>query len=261
MGGHAYSSYSGIPSLIGDYGVLTTGGGDNYVLAQQSTRYLIKVYQDACHNKTLSEFVNYFTNYKTLLEYECKNMHSILCPNSLISLFESLSVRMIKQLFEDIQNDLKSNKKLNVISNDRMVEIIECSRPHAIASFLKIFWQFIESVANNEDIQNTLISLFLILGLCNIEKQYTQLLRFKVLNIETIPFVRNHLLLLCKDIRKDLAHLVDAFDYTDWMLKSSLGKYDGDIYPAYFKDIIESGSIGKAPYWESEVLPLIKSKL
>lgn len=40
-GGHAYSSYNGLGSLIGDWGVMTTGGGDNVVLLQQTTRYLL----------------------------------------------------------------------------------------------------------------------------------------------------------------------------------------------------------------------------
>jgi acyl-CoA oxidase len=35
-GGHAFSAYNAIPGLIGDWGVITTGGGDNIVLAQQT---------------------------------------------------------------------------------------------------------------------------------------------------------------------------------------------------------------------------------
>lgn len=35
MGGHGYSAYSAIPGLIADYAVMTQGGGDNCVLAQQ----------------------------------------------------------------------------------------------------------------------------------------------------------------------------------------------------------------------------------
>lgn len=40
-GGHAYSSYNALGSIIGDWGVITTGGGDNVVLLQQATRYLL----------------------------------------------------------------------------------------------------------------------------------------------------------------------------------------------------------------------------
>jgi acyl-CoA oxidase len=40
-GGHAYSTYNAIGHIIGDWGVMTTGGGDNVVLLQQTTRYLL----------------------------------------------------------------------------------------------------------------------------------------------------------------------------------------------------------------------------
>lgn len=40
-GGHAYSAYNGIGQIIGDWGVMTTGGGDNVVLLQQTARILI----------------------------------------------------------------------------------------------------------------------------------------------------------------------------------------------------------------------------
>lgn len=47
MGGHGYSQYSTIPRLIADFGVMTTGGGDNIVLAQQTAAYLLKALRSA----------------------------------------------------------------------------------------------------------------------------------------------------------------------------------------------------------------------
>jgi hypothetical protein len=38
----SYSLFSGIPRYIADFGVLTTGGGDNSVIAQQTGVYLAK---------------------------------------------------------------------------------------------------------------------------------------------------------------------------------------------------------------------------
>lgn len=42
LGGHGYSAYNEIPSLLADWAVLTTGGGDNIVLAQQVAAALVK---------------------------------------------------------------------------------------------------------------------------------------------------------------------------------------------------------------------------
>eukprot|EP01119_Soliformovum_irregulare_P009285 TRINITY_DN2251_c1_g1_i2.p1 TRINITY_DN2251_c1_g1~~TRINITY_DN2251_c1_g1_i2.p1 ORF type:complete len:515 (+),score=161.51 TRINITY_DN2251_c1_g1_i2:85-1545(+) len=55
MGGHAYSQYSGIPRLIGDFGVMTTGGGDNIVLAQQTARYLVKTFERIMAGKSFDQ--------------------------------------------------------------------------------------------------------------------------------------------------------------------------------------------------------------
>lgn len=41
-GGHGYSSYSGLPSLIADYAVNQTWEGDNTVMSLQTAQYLIK---------------------------------------------------------------------------------------------------------------------------------------------------------------------------------------------------------------------------
>lgn len=42
MGGHAYSSYNNIHQKLNDFAVITTGGGDNIVLAQQAGKYLLR---------------------------------------------------------------------------------------------------------------------------------------------------------------------------------------------------------------------------
>ena len=41
------------------------------------------------------------------------------------------------------------------------------------------------------------------------------------------------------EIRPDCVPLVDAFGYTDNILKSSIGRYDGNVYEA-FRKLIET---------------------
>jgi len=66
MGGHAYSAYNALGTIITNYWVLTTGGGDNVVLAQQSSRYLLSAFQRAQSNKSLGKSVQYFANLKAI---------------------------------------------------------------------------------------------------------------------------------------------------------------------------------------------------
>jgi acyl-CoA oxidase len=68
---------------------------------------------------------------------------------------------------------------------------------------------------------------------------------------------------LCREVRENAVPLVDAFNYPDWILKSPLGRYDGNIYEHYFETILKAthwnGSV--VSYWDTEVKPLLNSKL
>jgi acyl-CoA oxidase len=58
-GGHGYSMFSGIPSIFASYVPATTYEGDNYVLLQQTARYLIKAMGQLVKGKNLSGNAKY----------------------------------------------------------------------------------------------------------------------------------------------------------------------------------------------------------
>lgn len=47
---------------------------------------------------------------------------------------------------------------------------------------------------------------------------------------EQVAMARDQLYLLLKQVRPEAVPLVDAFDFSDPMLNSALGRYDGDVY-------------------------------
>lgn len=259
LGGHAYSAYSNIPSLIGDYGVLTTGGGDNYVLAQQCTKFLLKNMEAAMKGKEVGQSVSYFKDYKSLINFKI-DKPSIESCHLILEILASLSVRSLLTTLQNIQKDAKNGKSMQDVYNDRMVEIIEGSKAHTFYTVIRLFDNAI-SKQTCEKTRKILNQLCNLLGLSYIEKLSTQVLIHKIMSTEHIEANRENILSLCKDLRHSIVLLSDGFDYPDWVLKTALGRYDGNIYEHYFKDIVDGGSIGKAPYWEKEVLPILSSKL
>lgn len=55
IGGAGYTAWSGIPSIITDFSSAVTYEGDNTVMAQQSFRYLQKLYKKARKNKAIGK--------------------------------------------------------------------------------------------------------------------------------------------------------------------------------------------------------------
>jgi len=54
---------------------------------------------------------------------------------------------------------------------------------------------------------------------------------------------------------------MDSFGIPDGMLRSALGKYDGNIYETYF-EVAKSNRVNAtiAPYWESLIKPLVSTQ-
>lgn len=67
---------------------------------------------------------------------------------------------------------------------------------------------------------------------------------------------------LCKTIRKDAVSLVDSFNYSDFVVNSPLGRYDGNVYEDYFARVNKAHPPGQIPsYFKTEVYPLLHRSL
>ena len=69
-----------------------------------------------------------------------------------------------------------------------------------------------------------------------------------------MDYIRDRVRILCKMVRKDCISITDSFNFTDFIINSPLGKYDGNIYEAYFSQVNTSHAAGKIPpYFETHV--------
>lgn len=103
-GGHAYSAYNAIGHIIGDWGVMTTGGGDNVVLLQQCARYLLyrleqKLEYDEYPDLKFKSSTIYIKDAKKYLEnktWPTNDAHDCLKDFALVS--EALNTILVKRV-------------------------------------------------------------------------------------------------------------------------------------------------------------------
>lgn len=63
---------------------------------------------------------------------------------------------------------------------------------------------------------------------------------------------------LCKTVRKSCIPICDSFNFSDFIINSPLGRYDGNMYESYFG--LVSSSYKPAvipPYFKDEIYPLL----
>lgn len=103
-GGHAYSTYNAIGAIIGDFGVMTTGGGDNVVLLQQAARFILHLFTQKMEYDDYPELkykssTDYIKYAKELLPKETWSVTSVSdCVKDLGLIEEAIFTILVKRV-------------------------------------------------------------------------------------------------------------------------------------------------------------------
>ncbi|KAI9316821.1 acyl-CoA dehydrogenase/oxidase [Dichotomocladium elegans] len=256
-GGHAYSAYNGISQIINDWGVMTTGAGDNVVLLQQAARIYIR----QLHNKLeRNEYPK--LKFKSSTHYFLRAKEYLADPVwSVENVAEAIKdLRILEDvLFAILTKRVRIGEGKR--SEDLLMDMVRAAELHC-AAFL-----FSDAVskygsprapagvdAGAYGIMRRLTALWGIHTLCRYSDQGFKegyLLPRQVKEIEEVYYEAT------KALRKQVIGISDAFNFPDFILKSPIAKYDGDIYEAYFDTLLQRpNSIGKAPYHDRYIKPL-----
>lgn len=77
-----------------------------------------------------------------------------------------------------------------------------------------------------------------------------------------MDWIRGHVSALCKLVRKDAIPLTDSFGFSDFIVNSPFGRYDGNVYETYFKQVQLAHKPAQVPpYFKSEIAPLLSRKM
>lgn len=271
MGGHAYSAYNALSGMIGDWGVITTGGGDNIVLAQQGASQIIGSMRKALKGKPLFGSVKYLEKWGDFMG-ESSLGDNVSTPSQfqnvdlLIHAHQWLTIRVLASVGETMQKAMKdaSGKKRDKaeVWNDNMMEALPISRLHTIAFTMSVARDRINATKVGTEKEKAVLNQLLILfGLTSLEKELNLFSEHGYLSPEQCVVVRRAVTDMCKALRPEAVSLVDALGFPDFVLKAPVGAYDGDIYRKYLARVQAAPNCFQTPYWDSEVRPLLASKL
>lgn len=146
--------------------------------------------------------------------------------------------------------------------NDLLVDFYRLSKAHAQYMVVKNFHESLQSpeITSNVDANtlDILKKLFRLFALHTLEQEGSEFYASGACSKHQISLARtNTVMRLLKDIRPHAVRLADAWGFDDWVLDSSLGRYDGKVYEDMFYRASELNPLNKVtvdPYPESYVL-------
>jgi len=256
-GGHAFSAYSCLPAMLGDFGVYTTGGGDNIVLAQQLSRFLLSSWKNSLQGKPIPPSFSYL---KHNLQDLGGTQIDLLDHNTQLVIAKTFALKLIKEVASQFQQSLASGKNALEAQNDLMEDLLECARAHTHILLLEGFVNVVQHTAQDFQIRKVLSQLCSLFALQHIESYTaTRMLEHGVLQLADTRTLRTAIVELCKKLRVEAIGLVDAFNLPDCVIGSPLGRYDGNIYEHYFNAVKGSRGSQEVPaYWTKIVQPNLR---
>lgn len=228
---------SGLPTLFTDYVQSCTVEGDNYMLTQQTTRYLLKAYQQGREGKKLVGNARYLENVDSLLSRKCSapTAEAFLDPAVILEAYQYRAALAIHQTASQLAHDVAQGKSYEVAWNNALIEINRASKAHCFLTMVVSFHTAVEGVkAEKPELYQVLKRLENLFALYYIEEYLGDFTEGGYLSPAQISFIRAKVRQLLDQVRPDAIPLVDAFNFSDYELNSALGRYDGNVYEALF---------------------------
>ncbi|PWA02244.1 hypothetical protein BB558_001622 [Smittium angustum] len=248
-GGHGFSLFSGLNTAFANLYPNIIWEGDNFVLAQQTARYILKVAENSMNSSPIESddpTSQIFKKFKyDLPKRKISNnklWNSEITPQTVVSneqlLLNILAYKVAHQAYT-------LATKINVDKqswNDSLVAVQILSTVYSEYMLCHYFYKHLGKLSQfnkpeSDKLASPLSTLMKIgaLGflLRNTGELYDLPEETRISNHKIIDGLETEYLNLIKSARKIAVPLVDALGIPDEKLNSSLGRYDGNVYEDY----------------------------
>ncbi|KAF4080081.1 hypothetical protein AMELA_G00166270 [Ameiurus melas] len=237
-GGHGYSRSSGLPDIYVTFTATCTYEGENTVMMLQTARFLVKSYRQVRDGKQLTGTVSYLNeSHQRFQPQPTGSRPTVISINDLQSLVEAYKLRaanLVETAMKSLQTELQRSTSQEDAWNNSSIELIRASDAHCHYVVVKLFAAKLSEIGNTA-VYPVLSTLALLYALHGVASNSGDFLQAGLLTVPQLAQITQRIKALMAEIRPNAVALVDAFDYRDEMLNSTLGRYDGNVYENMFE--------------------------
>uniref|UniRef100_K3WPA5 Acyl-coenzyme A oxidase n=1 Tax=Globisporangium ultimum (strain ATCC 200006 / CBS 805.95 / DAOM BR144) TaxID=431595 RepID=K3WPA5_GLOUD len=261
-GGHGFTNSSNLGHIFAEVVGANTFEGTFDVLVQQHARYLLKVLvslpfkNDEASESNSTSFLARTKQYlDPSLRCKAQKPEDFADFRLLLQAFEVRAARIIVRLAKQMQ-------ATNNDGNACMVLMSRASTAHAELMLLEAFVKGLETIPAGAS-KTAVSKLCALFGASLIVNSLGDFREDNYLSSAQADAARQQILRLLPVIRKNAVLLTDAWDFTDFELNSTIGRYDGDIYRALVQRAADEplNKTQVAESYEKYLKPLIQSDL
>ncbi|KAJ2082712.1 hypothetical protein H4R24_001380 [Coemansia sp. RSA 988] len=269
-GGHGFSQFSGLNEFYGNQYPNIIWEGDNYLLSQQTVRFLLTQIRALRAGKTVA--ANQTTEYLRRHlsagriamvpppQFVGRSIETLaLDPNAQLELLSFRAAAMASDLADQMEGGQTWNRSLVA-----MQRLCDAHSDYIVASY---FRRHLSTLPAGSPLLPTLNKLASLLFLYVLEQNSSDLFRLPgraAFSTAQVAQVERLLAEIIEDVREQAVPLVDAFGVSDMRLNSALARSDGKVYENYLQWAMEdplnkdgSGPAIRAEWFKKYYAPVL----
>ncbi|KAJ7705262.1 acyl-CoA dehydrogenase/oxidase C-terminal [Mycena rosella] len=264
-GGHGYLDMSGFTNIVTTATAMATLEGENFVMYQQTARFLIK--SVSVQDVTLDESVAYLRLH--VPEARLGPVADFLDPEIQLKVFRHRAARLVMEYAEALRVAQTRDVSAAHAWNTHMMGLISAARAHIEYTVLSAFVDQLRLVQDRpvRAVLQHLSSLFALScidsphGLGFVEDGY--------ISAPHLRQIRASIDKLLEVLLPDAVALTDVWNFSDASLQSALGCWDGDVYERMMQwtrqiplnvSAAKTGGVFR-PGFDEYIRPILRGKL
>uniref|UniRef100_A0A7N4NJM6 Acyl-coenzyme A oxidase n=1 Tax=Sarcophilus harrisii TaxID=9305 RepID=A0A7N4NJM6_SARHA len=254
-GGHGYLSMNHLGDIRNDNDPNCTYEGDNNVLLQQTSNYLLRYFrnrhQDKTRIKTPLESINFLADFKDILGQKFMISRVEDCMDSSVSLaaYKWLVCYLLRESYEKLNQERKSGSGDFEARNN--CQAYYC---HSLAlvfiehTVLQRYHEYTHQSSIPAPLQLVLSRLSALYGLWSLS-QHMGVLYQGERDAKALPSLQ---IFVFKQLKDDAVALVDVIAPPDFILNSPIGRANGELYKNLWTTVLQGKNVLERASWWAE---------
>ncbi|KAK2852119.1 hypothetical protein Q5P01_008395 [Channa striata] len=259
-GGHGYLAMNRLGDLRNDNDPNCTYEGDNNVLLQQTSNYLLSFFHAKLHDGVRIESplhtVDFLDDFHKILENRFMPTTMEECMNSAVPL--AAYKWLVCFLLEESQKRFEQQRALvrdefEARNNSQVYYCRSLAMAYIEHNCLQRFYELTIDQDTPSGLRPVLSKLCALYGLWSLGSHIATLYQGNYLNgKKPAELIQMAILTLCSQLKDDAVALVDVFSPPDFILNSPIGSADGQLYKNLWSTVMHGSQVLERPPWWKE---------
>ncbi|XP_039747204.1 peroxisomal acyl-coenzyme A oxidase 3 [Pararge aegeria] len=259
-GGHGYLKASGIGDLRNENDANCTYEGENSLLLQQNSNWLLGVWPKRRQIKIAQESplgtLEFLENVDEVLMKPCswKTMDELIDPYNLTQMYKWLTAYMLKTTYEKVAKLKREGAdNLQAKNDSQSYNAVTLSVIYGENYILNHFYKTAKSF-EDEACRKVLLKMVSLYGAFLLEKHMATLYIGGYFSLDQGLHLREGILKMCSLLAPEAVELTDTLAPPDFCMKSVLGMSDGEAYKHLQNRVMTyPGALARPEWWRDVV--------